>query len=341
MKTNEGPFLSDVKELRRRAREHIEKGAVTERYRADLATVVKLLNEALATEIVCVLRYRRHHFMAQGLEAGSVATEFLQHAVEEQGHADELATRITQLNGEPNFNPEGMLSRSHSEYVEGATLLDMIREDLVAERVAIESYTEMIRYIGDDDPTTRRMLEGILAKEEEHAEDMANLLAAHAKLAGAVFGRTVLLAPTEREQAIDERPLIGVQELARALCDDELHAVDLPRRAGGCRPRGKLCRPREHAFSTLRVVDVTERDEGPRDVEPDLFAHLAAGGGFEALSFVRLALRERVWRLPVVSAGGVDDDDAQVVAATRVKQEPGRLFGHEARLARRRQRVEY
>jgi bacterioferritin len=178
--TPKEPFLTDVKELRRRAREHIENGAVIEGYAADRETVIKLLNEALATELVCVLRYRRHHFMAQGLEASSVADEFLLHATEEQGHADEIARRITQLNGAPNLSPEGMLTRAHSEYVEGRTLLDMIREDLVAERVAIASYGEMIRYLGNDDPTTRRMLEGILAKEEEHAEDMSNLLATHA-----------------------------------------------------------------------------------------------------------------------------------------------------------------
>ncbi|MCC6572431.1 MAG: bacterioferritin [Planctomycetes bacterium] len=170
------PFLTDVKELRRRARQHIEDGAVTSTYRADSDTVGKILNEALATEIVCVLRYKRHYFMAQGLEAKSVADEFLTHANEEQGHADQIADRITQLNGEPNLNPEGMLTRAHSEYVEGKTLLDMIREDLVAERVAIESYSEMIRYVADKDPTTRRMLETILAKEEEHAQDMQDLL---------------------------------------------------------------------------------------------------------------------------------------------------------------------
>jgi bacterioferritin len=177
--TSDKPFLTDVTELRRRAREHIEKGAVTARYRADRKTVIKVLNEALATEIVCVLRYKRHHFMAHGLDSRGAAEEFLEHAVEEQGHADEIARRICQLNGEPDFNPEGMLTRAHSEYVVGATLAEMIREDLVAERVAIESYSEMIRYLGDDDPTTRRMLEGILAVEEEHAEDMAALLGVH------------------------------------------------------------------------------------------------------------------------------------------------------------------
>jgi bacterioferritin len=171
-----GPFLTDVQEIRRRAREHMEKGAVTEAYRADREQVIKILNEALATEIVCVLRYKRHYFMAQGIHAQPVADEFLEHANEEQQHADQIAQRITQLQGEPNLNPEGMLSRSHSEYVEGQTLVDMIREDLVAERVAIDSYGEMIRYLGDDDPTTRRMLEGILATEEEHADDLVNLL---------------------------------------------------------------------------------------------------------------------------------------------------------------------
>jgi bacterioferritin len=172
----EQPFLSDIKELRRRARQHMEKGAVTDGYKADLETVHRLLNEALATELVCVLRYKRHHFMAQGLNAQSVAQEFAEHAAEEQTHADQLAARITQLNGEPNFSPEGMLTRSHSEYVEGETLLDMIKEDLVAERIAIESYSEIIRYLGDNDPTSRRMMEEILAKEEEHAEDMQNLI---------------------------------------------------------------------------------------------------------------------------------------------------------------------
>jgi bacterioferritin len=170
------PFLSDIQELRRRARKHIEKGAVTENYKADIDTVLRVLNEALATEIVCVLRYKRHHYMARGLNAQSVADEFAEHATEEQTHADQIAERITQLGGEPNFNPEGLAMRSHSEYVEGKTLTDMIREDLVAERVAIESYSEIVRYLGENDPTSRRMMEEILAKEEEHADDMNTLL---------------------------------------------------------------------------------------------------------------------------------------------------------------------
>ena len=143
------PFLTDIKTLRERARQHIENGAVTSGYNADRETVIKLLNEALATEIVCVLRYRRHYFMASGINAESVAAEFLQHANEEQGHADSIAHRIVQLQGEPDFNPEGLLTRSHAEYVEGTTLIDMIKEDLVAERIAIDSYREMITYFGN------------------------------------------------------------------------------------------------------------------------------------------------------------------------------------------------
>jgi bacterioferritin len=175
-KTAEQPFLSDIKALRERARKHIEDGAVTAGYKADRATVLKLLNEALATEIICVLRYKRHYFMAAGINADAVAQEFLQHANEEQGHADQIAARIVQLKGEPNFSPEGLASRSHAEYVEGRDLIDMIKEDLVAERIAIDSYGEMIRYMGDKDVTTRRMLEAILAMEEEHAEDLSSLL---------------------------------------------------------------------------------------------------------------------------------------------------------------------
>jgi bacterioferritin len=170
------PFLTDVKTLRERARQHIENGAVTEGYRADRETAVKILNEALATEIVCVLRYRRHYFMATGIHAESVAAEFLQHSNEEQGHADQIAARIVQLNGAPDFDPQGLLTKSHAEYAEGDTLLDMIKEDLVAERIAIDSYREMIQYFGNDDPTSRRMLEGILAVEEEHADDLVSLL---------------------------------------------------------------------------------------------------------------------------------------------------------------------
>ena len=173
---DEKPFLSDVNTLRARAREHIEEGAVTETYALDSKLVVKILNEALATEIVCVLRYKRHYFMAKGIVAGSVAEEFLEHASDEQEHADRIAERIVQLGGEPNFSPEGLASRSHSEYVEGETLVDMIKEDLVAERIAIDSYREIVQFLGDQDPTTRRMMEEILASEEHHADDMADLL---------------------------------------------------------------------------------------------------------------------------------------------------------------------
>ena len=168
--------LTDVKTLRARARRGIEDGAMTAGYKAEVETVIRLLNEALATEIVCVLRYKRHYFMASGINSLSVKAEFLQHAIEEQTHADQLAERIIQLGGEPNLSPEGMLSRSHSEYVEGDSLVEMITEDLVAERIAIESYREMVAYVGTDDSTTCNLLEGILAQEEEHAEDLASLL---------------------------------------------------------------------------------------------------------------------------------------------------------------------
>ncbi|OZB62171.1 MAG: bacterioferritin [Lysobacterales bacterium 13-68-4] len=170
------PFISDIETIRKRAREHIERGAVTAGYGADRDTVVNLLNEALATEIVCVLRYKRHYFMASGIHAKSVAAEFLEHAAEEQAHADRIAGRITQLDGAPNFNPEGLSTRAHADYVEGEDLVDMIKEDLVAERIAIDSYRAIVRFLGNDDPTTRRMMEEILAQEEEHAEDMATLL---------------------------------------------------------------------------------------------------------------------------------------------------------------------
>jgi bacterioferritin len=170
------PFLSDVKELRRRARENIERGAITDSYELDSSVVCTILNQALATEIVCVLRYKRHYFMATGLNKDAVAAEFLEHAKDEQDHADRIAERITQLGGAPDFNPEGLASRSHSEYKEGTSLVDMIKEDLIAERVAIESYNEIVRFLGEKDPTSRRLMEDLLAVEEEHANDMNDLL---------------------------------------------------------------------------------------------------------------------------------------------------------------------
>jgi bacterioferritin len=170
------PFLTDIRTLRERARKHISDGAVTASYDADRATVLKLLNEALATELVCVLRYRRHHFMAKGMDAKGIADEFLVHATEEQGHADQIAARIVQLGGEPDFSPDTLTGRSHAEYVPGESLVDMIREDLVAERIAIDSYREIIHFLGERDSTTRRMMEEILAVEEEHADELADFL---------------------------------------------------------------------------------------------------------------------------------------------------------------------
>jgi bacterioferritin len=173
---NESAFITDIQTLRKRAREHIENGAITPGYAADRGTVIKLLNEALATEIVCTLRYKRHYFMAKGINAEAVATEFAEHAAEEQEHADQIAQRIVQLGGEPDLSPQGLAARSHAEYVEGNSLTDMIKEDLVAERIAIDSYREMALFIGEDDPTTRRLLEGILETEEKHADDLKQLL---------------------------------------------------------------------------------------------------------------------------------------------------------------------
>lgn len=174
-----GDFLSDIETLRARAREHIEAGPIRASYGADRERVVSVLNAALATELVCVLRYKRHYFMADGINAGNAAAEFLQHANDEQGHADRIAARIVQLQGEPDFDPEGLATRSHAQYVAGDSLAEMIKEDLVAERVAIASYSEIIRWLGDKDVTTRRMLEDILAVEEEHADDLLTLLHSH------------------------------------------------------------------------------------------------------------------------------------------------------------------
>ena len=176
MAAKDKPFLSDIQTIRSRARQHMERGAVTDTYTLNRDTVLKLLNEALATEIICVLRYKAHYFLASGINAKSVAAEFLEHANEEQEHADRIAERITQLDGKPNFSPEGLSARSHSEFVVGDDLASMIEENLVAERIAIDSYREMIDYIGNDDSTTRRVLEEILAVEEEHAEDMKTLM---------------------------------------------------------------------------------------------------------------------------------------------------------------------
>ena len=168
--------LTDVATLRSRARQNVENGAVTEGYDADREEIIRLLNASLATELVCVLRYKRHYFMASGIKAAVAAQEFLEHATQEAEHADKLAERIVQLGGEPDFAPDTLTGRSHSEYKEGKDLVDMIRENLVAERIAIDTYREIIRYLGDSDTTTRRIFEEILAVEEEHADDMADLL---------------------------------------------------------------------------------------------------------------------------------------------------------------------
>jgi len=168
--------LSDVQTLRANARAHIDRGPLTDQIGADTERIISVLNEALATELVCVLRYKRHYYTAEGINSASVAAEFLQHATEEQGHADQIAARIVQLQGEPDFNPATLVARSHAEYVPGTDLIDMIKEDLVAERIAIASYSEIVRWIGDKDITTRRLMETILAVEEEHADDLLTFL---------------------------------------------------------------------------------------------------------------------------------------------------------------------
>jgi bacterioferritin len=185
-------FIANLSEIRRRARQHLLEGAVTPGYHADRDKVVAMLNEALATELVCVLRYKQHYFVARGIQAEPTAQEFLEHATEEQQHADLIAQRITQLGGEPDLNPAGLTQRSASEYVGGRTLIQMIEDNLVAERIAIDTYHEAIRFVQESDPTTRRLLEEILAKEEEHASDLADLL--------------VTLDPTRPPASPDEPP---------------------------------------------------------------------------------------------------------------------------------------
>lgn len=170
-------FKANIEEIRRRAQDKMSDGAVTAFYKADRDKVIEVLNEVLATETVCTLRYRNHYFMAKGIHSSGVEDEFLEHAKEEQAHADRVAKRITELGGTPNLNPDGLATRSHAQYGEGMRLEDMIKEDLIAERIAIATYSEIVRWLGNDDPTTRRMMEELLAKEEEHADDMAKLLA--------------------------------------------------------------------------------------------------------------------------------------------------------------------
>jgi len=176
---NTQPFLSDIKTLRAQARKNLQDGAVTAAYQGGVKQAIDILQSVLATELVCVLRYTMHAVAATGISSDGVKAEFDEHAMEEHQHAREVAERINQLGGKPNFNPEGLAMRSASQYIEGDNLVDMIKENLIAERIAVEHYRELIRFFADKDPTTRRMLESILAKEEEHANDMHDLLVAH------------------------------------------------------------------------------------------------------------------------------------------------------------------
>jgi bacterioferritin len=210
------PFLTDVKTLRERARKELEQGAITPAYQGDVKQTIEILQSVLATEIVCVLRYKRHYFMAQGIASEAVKEEFAEHADEEQEHADRIAERIVQLGGEPDLNPDTLMSRSHSEYKPGTSLVDMLREDLIAERIAIESYREMIRYFGERDPTSRVMMEEILAKEEEHADELTDLLFA--------------VEPATGQGA---RPLYFADEVGGAKDAGDGHREGSPNRGGG------------------------------------------------------------------------------------------------------------
>jgi bacterioferritin len=212
-------IIKNISEIRARARQRIEDGAITESYGLDKEQAVAVLNEALATELVCVLRYRFHYFAASGINSAGIAQEFLEHANEEQGHADQIAGRIKQLGGKPEMSPEYIAQHSHSEYVEGTSLADMMREDLIAERIAIETYRAMIRYFGEKDPTTRRMLEEILAKEEEHADELADLLFAVTPNSGEEDGQLYF---KDEAQAIAEHQSSGK---AKTAAKEKSHAA--------------------------------------------------------------------------------------------------------------------
>src|SRR5580698_2602499 len=204
-------FIADVKEIRRRAAEKIEEGPVTETYKGDVDKTISILNDALATEIVCVLRYMHHYFMATGVHAMAVRDEFKEHADAEREHADKIADRIQQLGGKPDFNPASLLERSASQYAEGKSLSDMIKEDLIAERIVIEVYQKMIRYFGDDDPTTRVMIEGILRDEEEHAADLSDLLYITDPRSGKTEGEDPGTHPLDMHQDEQSRQQRGKQ----------------------------------------------------------------------------------------------------------------------------------
>lgn len=207
-------IISNISEIRERARRKIEDGAVTSNYGLDKDQAVAVLNEALATELVCVLRYRFHYFAASGINSAGIAQEFLEHANEEQEHADWIAERIKQLGGKPEMNPEVIAKNSHSQYVEGTSLVDMMREDLIAERIAIESYREMVRYFGEKDPTTRRILEEILAKEEEHADELADLLFAVTPNSGEEEGELYFKDETQANAENQDLGSSGNQKIA-------------------------------------------------------------------------------------------------------------------------------
>jgi bacterioferritin len=232
-------FVKDVEQIRERAVRKIEEGAVTQSYQGDVEKTIAILNEALATEIVCVLRYMHHYFMATGVHGKSVAGEFKEHADAEREHADEIAERIQQLGGKPDFNPASLLQRSVSQYIEGETLADMIREDLIAERIVIEVYQKMVRYFGDNDPTTRRMVEHILADEEEHASELSDLLYIVDPATGETQGKDPATNPPamgrDQQQARKAEPRPQKRSRLQAEPEEVLRALE--QRLG--KPKGK------------------------------------------------------------------------------------------------------
>ena len=281
-------FVQDVEELRQRARQKIEEGAVTDAYRGDKERAITILNEALATEIVCVLRYMHHYFMATGVHGKSVADEFKEHADAEREHADDIANRIQQLGGKPDFNPRSLLERSASQYVEGESLADMIREDLIAERVVIEVYTDMIRYFGDNDPTTRVMLEKILRDEEEHATDLTDLL----YIVDPTTGRTEGEDPGTHPLNMHPEQRRGQQRSGR---EAQPQAAANRRTAQATEQfagRGSAEAP-EHAPGTTgrptRVRPVQTNQAEPRDVEED-----AQMGGTRAVRVTKPNRKRRI-----------------------------------------------
>ena len=262
-------FLQDVEAIREQARRKIEEGPITEAYRGDKDKTLSILNDALATEIVCVLRYLHHYFMATGVHGKAVADEFKEHADAEREHADQIAERIQQLGGKPDFNPQSLVQRSASQYVEGETLADMIREDLIAERIVIEVYTDMIRYFGNNDPTTRLMLEHILKDEEEHASDLADLL----YIVDPQTGETAGQDPGTHPLDVHSRQSGGARQSGQQQSDENRSAAKAAQSTEKFTGRGSAVPPVKqsgNAGRTGRANSQPQDQAEPADLEEDL-----------------------------------------------------------------------